>query len=104
MGIPPLETSLVEWKPVRRPRRGVSTYLGNFLSGMETQASFVPSTAPSLLGNFLSGMETRRGPPPAPWYGTLETSLVEWKPENAAAAAHIPSALGNFLSGMETDE
>ena len=39
-----LETSLVEWKPVRRPRRGVSTcLLGNFLSGMETRAfSFQP--------------------------------------------------------------
>ena len=77
----PLETSLVEWKPVRRPRRGVSTYpLGNFLSGMETSTLHCPQLDDQGLGNFLSGMET--------------SVLTFARPGEVR--------LGNFLSGMET--
>ena len=62
---------------------------------------FVPSA--TYLGNFLSGMETIdficEGPCLAP---PLETSLVEWK-RGGAHLRHVGvAALGNFLSGMET--
>ena len=55
-----LETSLVEWKRQEKVEKAMRyTYLGNFLSGMETcRARKIPTG--------------RRAP--------LETSLVEWKP------------------------
>ena len=57
--LPPLETSLVEWKlGVRRTMQKFMERLGNFLSGMET---------------FGRGERPQAGRP-------LETSLVEWKP------------------------
>ena len=55
------------------------------------------------LGNFLSGMETvlfGRGVPLFP--GPLETSLVEWKPDDEIFRLFFHAGLGNFLSGMET--
>ena len=56
----PLETSLVEWKR-EAPEGGrlPLSFLGNFLSGMETRVFCRRlSFAFHRLGNFLSGMET----------------------------------------------
>ena len=55
-------------------------FLGNFLSGMETDLSGLLDRFSKLLGNFLSGMET--------WEG--------------AGIHRRLDGLGNFLSGMET--
>ena len=56
----------------------------------------------TFLGNFLSGMETLASPLPFSGVFPLETSLVEWKHlPNSVSGAHV-TGLGNFLSGMET--
>ena len=55
------------------------------------------------LGNFLSGMETEKFRKDGTCeVSTLETSLVEWKPTLAAGMQGGLTSLGNFLSGMET--
>ena len=77
-----LETSLVEWKRRSIPSGAtVYSFLGNFLSGMETDGVNVTFWYRRDLGNFLSGMETRG---------------------NAVHTALFIINLGNFLSGMET--
>jgi len=98
--------------------------LGNFLSGMETEAvrggeaalpaletslvewkqvlSFVVSTFYYVLGNFLSGMETSFANRFFLWCPPLETSLVEWKRSFQSGQDQYRINLGNFLSGMET--
>ena len=56
-----------------------ANFLGNFLSGMETEGSGSAGTSGEDLGNFLSGMETRhRGDYHVASSG-LENFLVEWK-------------------------
>ena len=80
-GATPLETSLVEWKPISADR------LWTFVPSLETSLVEWKLRRPEemdghvhYLGNFLSGMETR--PPDDAVADTfaLETSLVEWKP------------------------
>ena len=77
--------------------------LGNFLSGMETSlyvasCSYVTTLETSLVEWKPQDrviLELAR-------IASLETSLVEWKPEMGALSGGKSARLGNFLSGMET--
>ena len=98
-----LETSLVEWKhtSITSAILDIGT-LGNFLSGMETNATLRPDEQLDALETSLvewkRQFDHRDGDAQRP----LETSLVEWKRVLLHKHNPLPAALGNFLSGMET--
>ena len=103
---PPLETSLVEWKPLHRHEKPPPfPALETSLVEWKLQVKSALCAEYFSLGNFLSGMET-----PIQFdivdrlINPLETSLVEWKQVTRSWTAAGGMALGNFLSGMETKE
>ena len=99
----PLETSLVEWKPVTLETSDKKdSALGNFLSGMETNTLKDDAIRFWNLGNFLSGMETWRRQLWKIGETVLGNFLSGMETRGGSECGTACLRLGNFLSGMET--